>query len=470
MVYVLSMHLLILAMALPALLAAGCAGQALTWDHVELPQPILAPIDQKAQPVALEKVLLDLPYDEEYGAHYTGRLCRESHRVRWKGRREINLDLKDFQDAFRTVMEEHNYPVAGDPDLIFKDRRSRKKAVYSLGARITEARFDFCESEPAFTPSRKQTRGFAYLRMKWEIYSNISKQVEYRTETEGTWINEEFDETNFNGYWAFAFTQNIASLLEDPNYHELVMAEPKELFFTDDGAVVITGREVFDKPLPEHLEDVRLGAVTVYAGDSQGSGFIIDPKGYVLTNEHVAGGADYVTVELITGRKMLAEVVRDNPARDVALLKLEEKNLPVLPILPLALHVGETVYAIGAPIHEDYTGSISQGIVSAYRDFEGSKYIQSDVSVNPGNSGGPLVDARGNARGMTVSQQSIHPLIPGDIGVNFFIPIADALRHLNIECRECDKSLARAQEAKRQEENTAGQRQNLFPQQPAAAE
>src|SRR5262249_11207628 len=129
-----------------------------------------------------------------------------------------------------------------------------------------------------------------------------------------------------------------------------------------------------------------------------GSGFIVRPDGVILTNAHVVKDAQRVTVSLADHREFHAKVLGMDPATDVAVIKIESHDLPVVRMGDAAqLEVGDYVLAIGAPYGLEETASA--GIVSAKaRSLPGDQYvpfIQTDVAVNPGNSGGPLFDAHG---------------------------------------------------------------------------
>lgn len=163
---------------------------------------------------------------------------------------------------------------------------------------------------------------------------------------------------------------------------------------------------------------------------SMGSGFIISPDGYILTNHHVIDGADSVTVRLIDRREYEATVVGSDKRSDLALLKVDEKNLPVVTFgSPGELKVGEWVVAIGSPFGLDY--SVTAGIVSArgrsIPTEENENYvpfIQTDVAINPGNSGGPLFNLKGEVVGIN---SQIYTRSGGSIGLSFAIPISVAI-------------------------------------------
>jgi serine protease Do len=153
----------------------------------------------------------------------------------------------------------------------------------------------------------------------------------------------------------------------------------------------------------------------------QGSGFVVDPSGYILTNNHVVEGADEVMVAMASGENYEAEVVGTDPKTDLALVKVEPKQ-------PLAavelgasrdLKVGEWVVAIGNPFGLDY--SVTAGIISAKGRNIGQgpydNFLQTDASINPGNSGGPLFNLDGEVVGVNTA------IIRGGQGIGFAVPI-----------------------------------------------
>ena len=160
---------------------------------------------------------------------------------------------------------------------------------------------------------------------------------------------------------------------------------------------------------------------------SLGSGFIITPDGYILTNNHVVKDADEIIVRLSDRRELIAEVVGLDERSDVALLKIDADNLPVARVgKSEVLDVGAWVLAIGSPFGFDY--SATAGIVSAKgRSLPRENYvpfIQTDVAINPGNSGGPLYNLDGEVVGVN---SQIYSRTGGFMGLSFAIPIEVAM-------------------------------------------
>ncbi|MES2823095.1 MAG: Do family serine endopeptidase [Pseudomonadota bacterium] len=163
---------------------------------------------------------------------------------------------------------------------------------------------------------------------------------------------------------------------------------------------------------------------------SLGSGFIISVDGYVLTNNHVIHGADEIKVIMNDQREFNAKIIGTDERSDLALLKIEAKNLPILTLAKdEKLKVGQWVVAIGSPFGLDY--SASAGIVSAIgrsipderRQNTYVPFIQTDVAINPGNSGGPLFNVDGEVVGVN---SQIYTPSGGSVGLSFAIPAAVA--------------------------------------------
>ena len=157
-----------------------------------------------------------------------------------------------------------------------------------------------------------------------------------------------------------------------------------------------------------------------------GSGFILSPDGYVMTNAHVVDGADEVIVTLTDSREFKAKIVGSDLRSDVALVKIDATGLPAVRIGDVSkLKVGEWVMAIGSPFGLENT--VTAGIVSAKARDTGDlvKLIQTDVAINPGNSGGPLINLRGEVVGIN---SQIYSRSGGFMGISFAIPIDEATR------------------------------------------
>jgi len=173
-------------------------------------------------------------------------------------------------------------------------------------------------------------------------------------------------------------------------------------------------REFFGNQLPEQFSQDR-------NENSLGSGVIVREDGYILTNNHVIEQAEQIVVALHDGRRALAKVIGSDPETDLAVIKIELNQLPVLPFKLSGNEIGDVVLAIGNPFGVGQT--VTQGIISAtgrsglginrYEDF-----VQTDAAINPGNSGGALIDVAGNLIGVNTA---IFSQSGGSLGIGFAI-------------------------------------------------
>jgi len=172
-----------------------------------------------------------------------------------------------------------------------------------------------------------------------------------------------------------------------------------------------------------------------------GSGVVVSPDGYILTNNHVVEGADELKVLLTDDREFIAKVIGADPKTDIAVIKIEAENLPTITLADSdKLRVGDVVFAVGNPLKVGQT--VTMGIVSAlgrrFPDDESQiaqpyqNFIQTDAAINMGNSGGALVDAKGRLVGVN---SAIISTSGGNIGIGFAIPInlAASIMHSLIE-------------------------------------
>ena len=210
--------------------------------------------------------------------------------------------------------------------------------------------------------------------------------------------------------------------------------------------------------IEDATEDPHEGVVDAPALDlprrGEGSGFIVDPNGYILTNHHLVPGPGRIRVRLADRRELPARLVGSDPSTDLALLKLEARGLPIVRLGDSdRLRVGDWVAAIGNPLEFDHT--VTVGVVSSLgrkiwnQSFDA--YIQTDAAINPGNSGGPLVNRHGEAVGINAAVSSDAQGIGFAVPINVARAVLGQLRdrgrvergYLGIELHELDPDLAR---------------------------
>jgi putative serine protease PepD len=183
----------------------------------------------------------------------------------------------------------------------------------------------------------------------------------------------------------------------------------------------------------EIYKNSQSAVVEIRAGNATGTGFVIDEQGHVVTNEHVAGGNQTVTIRFADESEEQGRVIGTDPSTDIALIQVDLSGHDVTPVQlgsSAGVEVGDSVYAIGNPFGLERT--LTAGIVSAVNrditapnNFTINDVIQTDAPVNPGNSGGPLLDAAGNVIGVVSQIQSENG---GNIGIGYAVP-SDTVRN-----------------------------------------
>jgi S1-C subfamily serine protease len=203
---------------------------------------------------------------------------------------------------------------------------------------------------------------------------------------------------------------------------------PQDVLSTDQQSkIVLSGNQ---KAAKRPIADTVGSVVTIMTGSGSGSGVLLSDDGYVLTDAHVVGDEKELRVRWSDGIEKVGEVIRVSKTRDVALVKTDPRGRPPVPIQLGRVSPAQRVYAIGSPAGKQFQGTVSSGVVSASRTINGLNYIQSDVSVSPGSSGGALLDESGALLGLTDLgfQNEGQPA-----GLNLFTPIGDAMDFLNLE-------------------------------------
>ena len=422
--------------ALVAVLTAGCASSvppAAAPAQAEQPQPKVIQAAELSSPVEFRKLLLKLPRDLVVGSVQTGPTCRERGPLTWKMSRDGSVG-DDLGGLLMDELSSAGYPVVGERETLFDDPHGRR-AEYVIAGIVRDVRADVCYASGPKRPGTAE----ASLTVDWQVYSHRIKAVALKETTSGTSVLPGVRDEPGAEAITRAFISAARNLLAEPRFHDLVAGKGSD-----------RGPKVAQPPIevgyempPPHLEasiesvvsDSRMSVVTVFAGKSMGSGFVISADGYLLTSQHVVGEARYVKVRFVTGREANGEVVRSERLRDVALIKLESDIYRSLPLGESSrVQPGSDVFAIGTPLAESFAQTVTKGILSGYGEEDGLRTLRSDVAIHQGNSGGPLLDKTGVVVGLSVSGYILLPDGVG-VGLNSFIPIEEALSALAITHR-----------------------------------
>ncbi|HEX4637709.1 MAG TPA: serine protease [Rhizomicrobium sp.] len=375
-----------------------------------------------------------LPAGSPWLSVRTGLLCVSFPRTAtWDGSRR-EQDLPPYAASFKAELERAGYKVVtpGEDNLF----ESEASADYEAAAVITEAHVDGCMTRGALFTERGDIRGDADLKIDWQVYSRIKKQVVARVSTEGRGHLDTKIPGGVARLAVEAFTGNVRELLANADFRTAMNApRPFTAEFQMPGQqskIVLNGSL---NAGPHKIADATGSVVTLLTGSGSGSGFLVSGDGYILTDAHVVGDDKNVRVRWSDGLETLASVERVAKNRDVAIIKTNPRDRSPLDLKRGPLTPGQRVYAIGSPRNKDFAGTVSSGVVSADRTVNGLRYVQSDVMVSHGSSGGPLLNEDGEVIGLTdLGIPNAGPTgEEGQAGLNLFTPIGDAMDFLSLE-------------------------------------
>ena len=376
--------------------------------------PIRPPTFESTKPIAFRKIVLKIPRHQPVGEESIGPFCMPSGEMTLSGGRH-HLDTDQFNEIFRDELKNANYTIVGDPDALFEDPEINSAEFFIAGL-VSDIEANVCYPN-ADSGNFRHSSASVFIDVEWQIYDAFERKVVSKINSQGS---SNID-SRFNGL-DVAFENSFAlaarNLLANKEFYELVrsgdstvasgknedMSELQTpsnfdigtLKNSENSKVIIENEEI-------DTQNLKLGVAVVRSAVGHGSGFVIG-DGMLITNKHVVGGASRVRLIFSDGAQIDADVSMINDTRDVALIRFAKSfKRPFLQIRATEIVMGEEVYSFGAPLDEKYSGTLRKGIVSAHRKIRNLDYIQSDAGVNPGNSGGPLVDQHGKVIGIAVS-------------------------------------------------------------------
>jgi S1-C subfamily serine protease len=330
---------------------------------------------------------------------------------------EIGFAKAEYRVHILEALRSAGFNAVGAESLVFgKDEADRADVV--LGGTVTELR---C------VRLRGQLR--CSIGVEWQLLDRERDQVVYRVLSR--YGNLDLPRENDALVGRTLTLGALGSLMKRARFKQLLNAERARLPDDSDYPVAtFASCTVEDRELPAHFETIAAGTVIVKSGGGSGSGFVLSTDGLVMTAAHVVTGGK-PEVRTRDGRVLAARVVRLSKKHDVALLSLGPSATPppCLAFDPAVQTPGSDVFAIGSPGGELLGFSLSRGIVSGLRSIEGVELIQTDASLSPGNSGGPLVDRQGRVVGVVSRKIAAHAVE----GLGFAVPIQAGLSALKLE-------------------------------------
>lgn len=393
----------------------------------EMPAVRTAPQGQ-AKTVGAEAQLIKLTqlrssnHGNRIGTRRSGMFCGVDGEVRFDAA-AARLFTVLAGSALRKEMDAAGYPKP--PNSAFEQQAGDAQVEYQLGLTLVDMQLETCLRGTELS-------GGVWLKADIELFSPRERRVVFRASYEGHRQTAAGQQEKASAFYEAAAQTLARNVLADPAFveHATRKAQPAAAGAAAGAqtALAVVRRHGGGGQAQQLMPLLQSAVATVFSGAGSGSAWLLAADGHWLTNRHVVGDAKYVKLKLANGRELLGEVLRSDARRDVALLKSEAVALSAFEVAEQEPTTGTEVYAIGSPLGEKLEGTVTRGIVSSLREFEQRRYLQSDVKVLPGSSGGPLVDGRGALVGMTAGG------IGGiATGMNLFIPVREAMSALQLE-------------------------------------
>ncbi len=393
----------------------GCAASTPPFRIPESKQPIDVARKNFAQ-FGVAKIRTNLIPGTVLGGHFDGLA-----RFRQSNHYAHGFIDESWQNRYkRIVLEELSncgYKVAEDSTVFETDESYASR--FLVGGMILRAALN------TFAPLAGNYTE-AFYEIEWQVFDKETRKVVHETTTSGYSKLKGVTPDSF----ALAFRNCIRNYLATPG---LIVALEKCTPSSDTIAERLIVTFYYNNPSIEKSSNkigiMRKAVFAIKTEGGHGSGFVINPQGYAITNYHVIAGRNLFDAIFPDGKTIRAKVVKTIPEKDLALIKLTGEEYCYLPLGTLtSAYIGREVYAIGSPLSLGLSHSVSKGIISGIRKLKPVTLLQTDAAVNPGNSGGPLVASNGLALGVITMKVSKF----GVEGIGFAISSDDIINSLGL--------------------------------------
>ncbi|GEM_PF-3319653 len=390
------------------------------------PDPVTPAIplgENGSEPLAFRKVVYRIQSGSVLGDIYVNR--RREDEMRWTISRPYSIA---FNVAVTDRLRALGYNVRDEADSLF-DQREHIKVRYEMAAILHDAALNFYYKSDRKRNRRGAGIGTAEVEVEVRLHDSVAKRTVYSRVFRGRAIDEGMKPNPLVG----AVVNAILKTTGDPKFVNLVAIDRiSETAGSDPHhPIEMAACERPEEPaLPEGLSQMLKSVVEIQAGGVAGTGVIISPDGWILTAAHVVVDAPELWVRIDAGAQLPAVLHQADREADLALLRIQGRNHPCAPIrvADRELALGSDVFAINVAIGDDRRLTITRGVVSGYPEKDGRRFIQTDASLNPGSSGGPLLAPDGRVAGITV----LKVVGEGIEGLGLAVPAHEAIRQLDI--------------------------------------
>lgn len=431
-------HKVVMLAVAAAMLAAPAYGAQARKKAEPPPPPPQFHVDVATRTMALVRGVSQVPTSAVIGKAAAGLFCVEHSQPIYTGNVFTPATPAELAQVFAQEAAAASYRVPTSQANMF-DASDTSKAELAVGVALLDIKESGCVINPVIGFEATME---ASLKVEWQVYDPLERKLLFRGTSEGAAKLRQSTDGTFAQMPAEvarrAFREATKTVLANPDFVAAVRdpkggapAQAGSLFPEAESAapaaaapLQIVRLPASTTPFKDQVTALRGQVVTVLTPGGSGSGFFI-ADGILLTNHHVIAGYSHVRLRFLGGREIDADVVSSNAKRDIALVKSTGVGVSGLPLRLEPPELAAQVFVIGSPLGERNEGSVLAGIVSAFRDEKDGSFIQSDVGVTHGNSGGPMFDDKGNVVAL------VDKGVDGT-AVNRFIPIADALKVLDI--------------------------------------
>jgi len=322
----------------------------------------------------------------------------------------LDVDAVNLKQNANGILKDLGFSVAESNGQLFSPTA---QARYFIKAEVLKTRYDVKASNQYEQNAKYETE--CEMNVNWQLVDRSDKVI-FESSTTGLSIKYEkggsaaFYDAFENSFYEFLYNEEIYTAVEKTN---------NEIDETANFSLIKIAKPKIKVESDKIINNATNSIVTIENNKSHGSGCIISEDGYIVTNYHVVGGSDKVTVKFKSGVSLEGTVVRVNDEYDLALIKVSGSGYSPIPISEdKEVNTGSDIYAIGTPADKALGQTVTKGIISGTRKILDKEYIQTDVSINPGSSGGGLINKQGYLVGIVNAK-----LVGGSVeGIGFAIP------------------------------------------------